>query len=66
MGDRKYLDCREMPSESGCDIAMAGSEEHLVEAGAQHAITAHGHEDTPQLRDEIRAAMKDEVPSALA
>jgi predicted small metal-binding protein len=63
---RKYIDCREMPSESGCDIAMAGSEEHLVEAGAQHAITAHGHEDTPQLRDEIRAAMKDEVPSALA
>jgi uncharacterized protein DUF1059 len=66
MGDRKYLDCREMPSESGCDIAMSGSEQHLVEAGAQHAITAHGHEDTPELREEIRGALKDEVPSALA
>jgi hypothetical protein len=66
MADRKYLDCRELPSESGCDIAMSGSEEHLVEAGAVHAITAHGHEDTPELRDEIRSALKDEVPGALA
>ncbi len=66
MGERMYLDCREMPSESGCDIAMAGSEEHLVEAGAMHAVTAHGHDDTPELREEIRAAMKTEVPGALA
>jgi Protein of unknown function (DUF1059) len=64
--ERKYIDCREMPSESGCDVAMSGSEDHLVEAAAVHAITAHGHEDTPQLREEIRAAMKDEVPAALA
>jgi hypothetical protein len=64
--DRKYIDCREMPSESGCDVAMSGSEDHLVEAAAIHAITAHGHEDTPQLREAIRGAMKDEVPAALA
>ena len=62
---RKYVDCREMPSESGCDLAMSGSEEHLVEAAAIHAITAHQHEDTPQLRDEIRKTMKDEVPGTL-
>jgi predicted small metal-binding protein len=63
---RMYIDCREMPSESKCDLAMAGSEEHLVEAAAIHAVTAHGHEDTPQLREEIRGAMKEEVPGALA
>lgn len=63
---RKYIDCREMPSESGCDVAMSGSEDHLVEAAAVHAVTAHGHEDSPELREEIRAAMKDEVPAALA
>jgi predicted small metal-binding protein len=63
---RYYVDCREMPSEINCDLAMAGSEEHLVEAAAVHAITAHKHEDTPELRDEIRAAMKEEVPGALA
>jgi len=57
---RYYVDCREMPSENNCDLAMAGSEEHLVEA-ATHAITAHKHEDTPELRQEIRQAMKEEV-----
>jgi predicted small metal-binding protein len=63
---RYYVDCREMPSENNCDLAMAGSEEHLVEAAAMHAVTAHKHEDTPQLREEIRGAMKEEVPGALA
>jgi predicted small metal-binding protein len=63
---RYYIDCREMPSESGCDLAMAGSEEHVVEAAVVHAVTAHGHEDTPELREEIRNAMKEEVPGALA
>ena len=63
---RHYIDCREMPSENNCDLAMAGSEEHLVEAAAIHAITAHQHEDTPELRDEIRQMMKEEVPAPLA
>jgi predicted small metal-binding protein len=63
---RYYIDCREMPSESNCDLAMAGSEQHLVEAAANHAITAHGHDDTPELRDEVRGGMKEEVPGALA
>jgi Protein of unknown function (DUF1059) len=62
---RKYLDCRETPSEINCDLAMSGSEEHLVEAAAIHAITAHRHEDTPELREEMRAALKDEAPGAL-
>jgi hypothetical protein len=54
-----------MPSENNCDLAMSGSDEHLVEAAAIHAVTAHGHEDTPQLREEIRSMLKDEVPPAL-
>ena len=63
---RLYVDCREMPSENNCDLAMSGSEEHLIEAAAIHAVTAHGHEDTPELREEIRAVAKEEVPGALA
>jgi Protein of unknown function (DUF1059) len=63
---RKYIDCREMPSENNCDLAMAGSEEHIVEAAAIHAITAHRHEDTPQLREEIRQSLRDEVLGSLA
>jgi hypothetical protein len=63
---RYYVDCREMPSESNCDLAMSGSEEHLVEAAVTHAVTAHQHEDSKELRDGIRASMKEETPSALA
>jgi hypothetical protein len=29
-------------------------------------VTAHQHEDTPELREEIRSSLKEEVPSALA
>jgi predicted small metal-binding protein len=63
---RKYMDCREMPSESNCDLAMAGSEEHLVAAAVNHAVTAHGHENTPELRAQIMQGLKEEVPGALA
>jgi predicted small metal-binding protein len=62
---RKYIDCRDMPSETNCDLAMSGSEEHLLNAATIHAVTAHGHEDTPELRDQIREALKEEVPGAL-
>ena len=62
---RKYIDCREMPSESGCDLTMAGSEEHVLNAAVVHAVTAHGHEDTPELREQIGALLKEEVPGAL-
>ncbi|HEY3190967.1 MAG TPA: DUF1059 domain-containing protein [Solirubrobacteraceae bacterium] len=63
---RYFVDCREMPSESGCDLAMAGSEQHLLDAAVIHAVTAHGHEDTPELREQIRSVMKEEVPGAIA
>jgi Protein of unknown function (DUF1059) len=62
---RKYIDCREMPSENNCDLAMAGSEEHIVEAAAIHAVTAHRHEDTPELREEVRGLLKEEVAGAI-
>jgi hypothetical protein len=63
---RYFIDCREMPSENNCDIAMSGSEDHLLEAAVAHAVTAHKHEDTPELRDQIRAGFKEEIPGALA
>jgi hypothetical protein len=63
---RKYIDCREMPSENNCDLAMSGSEQHILAAAVAHAVSVHGHEDTPELREQIRGALKDEVPGALA
>ena len=63
---RKYIDCREMPSENGCDLTIAGSEQHVLEAATIHAVTAHKHEDTPELREQIREALKEEVRGAHA
>jgi hypothetical protein len=40
---------------------MSGEEEELLNAAVQHAVTVHDHEDTPELREEIRAGMKEEA-----
>ena len=60
MAERYCVDCREWPSENNCDLVICGSEEHVVEASSIHAITVHGHEDTPELREETRRSMKPE------
>jgi predicted small metal-binding protein len=59
---RKVADCREFPSESGCTLTIAGEEDEVVRAAAMHAIDAHGHEDTPELREQVRGMLKDEAP----
>jgi len=58
---RKVADCREMPSESGCTLVIAGEEDEVVRAAAMHAADVHGHEDTAELREQIRGMLKDEV-----
>lgn len=56
---RKYIDCREFPSESNCTVAIsADSELELIEAAAHHAVQVHGHQDSPELRDQLREAVK--------
>jgi predicted small metal-binding protein len=60
---RKFIDCRAFPSEMDCTIALsADSEAELLEAAVQHAITVHNHQDTPELRQMIKVAMKDGTP----
>ena len=60
---RKFVDCREMPSEMNCTIAIsADSEDELVEAAAQHAVSVHGHEDTPELREMVRQGVHEGAP----
>ena len=61
---RKYIDCREVPSESKCTVAIsADSESELVEAAVQHAVAVHGHEDTPQLRAMLKDLFKEGMPA---
>ena len=60
---RKFIDCRTVPSESNCTVAIsADSADELLEAAVQHAVTVHRHEDTPELREMIRGAIKDGTP----
>ena len=56
---RKFVDCRDFPSEMRCSVAIfADTESELIEAAVQHAITVHGHEDTPELRALLLQASK--------
>jgi predicted small metal-binding protein len=59
---RKVADCRDMPSESGCTLTIAGAEDEVVAAATQHAVAVHGHTDSPEFREEIRKYLKDEEP----
>jgi predicted small metal-binding protein len=59
---RKVADCRDFPSEMNCSLAISGEEDEVVKAASEHAVSVHGHDDTPELRDEIRSALKDDVP----
>jgi predicted small metal-binding protein len=60
---RKYIDCREFPSESHCTVAIAAdSDQELLEAAVQHAVSVHGHDDTPELRSQLKQLFKDGTP----
>jgi hypothetical protein len=57
---RMMADCRRFPSESNCTLTIIGEEEEVVRTGAEHAVSVHGHDDTPELRDEIRGMLEPE------
>jgi len=57
---RKMADCRRFESESNCSLTIIGDEEEVVAAAAQHAAAVHGHQDTPELRAQLRATLEPE------
>jgi predicted small metal-binding protein len=60
---RNFIDCRQFPSDMNCTVAIsADSEAELLEAAVQHAVAVHRHQDTPELRVQIRGAIKDGAP----
>jgi predicted small metal-binding protein len=60
---RKYIDCREVPSDMNCSIAIsADTDKELIEAAVQHAVAVHGHKDTPEFRKEIVGAIHEGTP----
>ena len=58
---RFTADCRDMPSDSGCTLTIAGEEDEVVDAAARHAVAVHQHTDGDELRNAIRDGLKPEV-----
>ncbi len=55
------IDCGKYPSEKNCQLKMSVPESHLeelIEASASHAVSAHGHEDSPELRSLLRQGVQ--------
>lgn len=60
---RKYIDCREYPSEMNCTVALcADSDQELLEAAVQHAVSLHKHKDTPEFRQQLQQLFKEGTP----
>ena len=60
---RQYVDCREFPSEMNCTVALsADNERELVDAAVEHAVSVHGHTDTPELRKQLGKLIKKGTP----
>jgi predicted small metal-binding protein len=63
--NRYMIDCRKVPSENNCTLTIAGTEDEVLDAATAHAVASHGHENTPELREELRGALEP-AESALA
>ena len=60
---RKYIDCRDFPSEMNCTVAIAADgDAELLDAAVQHAVSVHGHKDTPEFRSQLKGAFREGTP----
>jgi Protein of unknown function (DUF1059) len=55
---RMMADCRRWPSESNCSLVIIGEEDEVVRAAAEHAASVHGHEDTSDMREQVRGILE--------
>jgi predicted small metal-binding protein len=60
---RKMIDCRQVPSENNCTLTIAGEPEEVLDAAMLHAADKHGHENTPEFREQLRGALQDAEPA---
>jgi hypothetical protein len=58
--ERFIADCRRFESDSDCQLTIIGPADDVVAAAAQHAAASHGHEDTPELREQLRSLLEPE------
>ncbi len=50
---RKVIDCRRFPAEKPCSIVISGTEDDVLDLAVLH-------QDTPELREQIRSMLQDE------
>lgn len=62
---RKFIDCREFPSEQNCSLRISGEEDEVVKAALEHAVSSHGHSASPDLATMLRGALKTETGETL-
>jgi hypothetical protein len=58
---RKVIDCRDFPNEIDCTLLISGSAKEVFNIALRHAIEEHGHQDSQELRKQLRAMMKIEI-----
>ncbi|MER7815015.1 DUF1059 domain-containing protein [Streptomyces sp. NPDC096153] len=61
---RKVADCRKFPSETDCTLTISGEEDEVLRAATDHAVSVHGHAESPELREQIRGMLEDEKVNA--
>jgi len=52
------IDCRKLPSDVGCTLTVAGTEEEVLPVSTAHAVAVHGEVDGPELQEMLRSAME--------
>jgi Protein of unknown function (DUF1059) len=57
---RMIADCRRFPSERNCTLTIIGEEYEVIQTAAEHAVSVHMHEDTPELRKQIKDFLEPE------
>jgi len=61
---RRYIDCRDYPSDMHCSVKIsADTDDELLTAAVQHACSVHGHSDSPQLQSQLRQMFKTDMTS---
>jgi predicted small metal-binding protein len=60
---RKMIDCRQLPNEIGCSLTIAGEEDEVLDAAVLHAVDKHGHQQTAELREQLRGVLTDAEPA---
>ena len=57
---RMMADCRRFESDNNCTLTIIGEEDEVITAAAEHATSVHGHQDSPEFREQLREMLEPE------